>query len=125
MAGRPRTPAKILELRGAFKKDPQRWREDLQGVGPFDPHPPANLPQEICGCWREIVKQIVPEILTASDVTSIETMARLLLQIRMTSDLGAIREFRQWCNQYGMTAVGRTKIPPVEKDPGGNPFARV
>ena len=69
--------------------------------------------------------QIVPEILTASDVTSIEIMARLLLQIRMTSDMGAMREYRQWCAQYGLTAVGRTKIPPTVKDTGGNPFASV
>lgn len=123
--GRPRTPAKILELRGSWKKHPERRREDLEGNGSFDPHPPAHLPQELVGCWREIVAQIPPQILSGSDVTSIETMCRLLLQIRMTSDIGAIREYRMWCDRYGMTAVGRTKIPPVEKGPAGNPFANV
>ncbi len=98
---------------------------DLEGNGPFDPHPPAYLPQELAGCWREVVGQIPPQILTGSDVTSIETMARLLLQIRMTSDIAAIREYRMWADRYGMTAVGRTKIPPVSKDAGGNPYANV
>lgn len=122
MAGRPRTPAKILELRGSFRANPSRRRKDVEGVGAFDPHPPANLPQELCGCWREIVAQIPPEILSGSDATSVEQMARLLLQARMTSDLGAIRELRQWFGQYGLTAAGRAKIGTPAKAPAGNPF---
>lgn len=125
MAGRPRTPAKILELRGAFAKNPQRRREDIEGNGPFDPHPPAHLPQELVGCWHQIVSQINPVILTGSDVLSLETMARLLLQIRMTGDLAAIREFRMWCDRYGMNATARAKIPAQKKGDASNPFANV
>jgi len=121
MAGRPRTPSNILELRGAFKKNPQRARTDLEGVGPFDPTPPPDLPQELVRTWHEIVKQINPVVLTASDYSSIELMARLLLQARMTGDPGIIRELRQWFAQYGMTAVGRTKIP-ASKPRSDNPF---
>lgn len=125
MAGRPRTPAKILELRGSWKAHPERRREDIEGNGPFDPHPPANLPQELAGCWRDVVRQINPQILTGSDATSVETMARLLLQIRMTSDVVAIREYRMWCDRYGMTATGRAKIPAQKAGDSGNPFAKV
>lgn len=123
MAGRPRTPSNVLELKGAFKKDPQRRRVDMAGVGKFDSSPPSNLPQELVPAWREIVNQINPMILTASDNSSIELMARLMLQARLTGDVGIIKELRQWFAQYGMTAVGRTKIsatPPQEDNPFNN-----
>lgn len=123
---RPRQPAKILALNGAFKHNPQRAREDLEAVGPFDPNPPAALPQELVRSWREIVSQINPIILTASDQSSIELMARLLLQVRMTGDINNIRELRQWFGHFGMTPAGRAKLgTPVQKDRGGNPFAQV
>ncbi len=32
-------------------------------------------------------------------------------------------ELRQWFAQYGLTAVGRTKLAPPPKGKGGNPFA--
>lgn len=76
---RPRTPSNILELRGAFKNHPERRRKDLDGAGPFDPHPPATLPQELVSAWNEVVQQVNPAVLTASDSTSVEIMARLLL----------------------------------------------
>lgn len=121
MAGRPRTPSNVLELRGAFKKDPQRARTDLEGVGEFVSNPPTDLPQELVPAWRHIVSQINPIVLTASDYSSIELMARLWLQARLTGDVQIIKELRQWFAQYGMTAVGRTKIAGV-KSPGKNKF---
>lgn len=121
---RPRQSAKILELNGAFKHNPNRAREDLEGAGPFDDQPPAHLPQELVPSWREIVSQINPIILTASDRSAIELMARLLLQVRLTGDIENIRELRQWFGQYGMTAAGRAKLgTPKRKPSGGNQFA--
>ena len=121
---RPRTPSNILELRGSFKTHPERRRKDLEGVGAFDPQPPGHLPQELVPSWHEIVKQINPCVLTASDQSSVEIMARLMLQIRLTNDMECVREMRQWFGQYGLTAVGRAKLGTPKKDAGGsNPFA--
>lgn len=74
--------------------------------------------------WREIVGQINPAVLTASDNSSIELMSRLMLQARLTGDVQIIKELRQWFAQYGMTAVGRTKISvtPSQED---NPFSKL
>jgi hypothetical protein len=120
---RPRKPAAILAFTGAFKKDPQREREDLDGVGKFDTTPPQDLPQPLVPYWRKVVRQINPIVLTASDVSSVETMARLLAQFELTSDKSIATELRQWFSQYGMTAVGRTKLAPPRKKGGGNAFA--
>lgn len=119
---RPRTPAKILELRGAFKRNPDRKREDLEGIGSFDPSPPTNLQQELVPAWREIVSQINPVVLTGSDYLSIETMARLLWQYRLTSQSSVAAELRQWFAQYGLTAAGRAKLGAAPKKSGGNKF---
>src|SRR5688572_10347522 len=122
---RPRTPADILEFRGSFDKNPQRRREDLPGVGAFNPLPPKHLAQELVPAWTEIVAQINPVCLTGSDYLSIETMARLLVQFRMCGDKSIATELRQWFAQYGLTAVGRTKIAPPKKGGSGNKFADV
>lgn len=122
--GRPRTPSNVLDARGAFKKHPERRREDLPGVGEFNSSmPPPNLDQSLVPAWREIVSQINPICLTASDYISIETMARLLTMFRAMPDKSIATELRHWFAQYGMTAVGRTKISAPKKGGGGNPFA--
>jgi hypothetical protein len=121
--GRPRTPSNVLDMRGAFKKHPERKREDLEGVGAFDPHPPQDFPQPLVPYWRKVVRQINPIVLTASDYSSIEIMARLTAQFELTSDKSIATELRQWFAQYGMTAVGRTKLSPPKKPGGGNAFA--
>jgi hypothetical protein len=120
---RPRTPSNVLELRGSFDKHPERRREDLEGVGEFNPHPPPSLHQSIVPFWREVVSQINPIVLTASDYSSIKIMARLAHDFDLTGDKTIATELRQWFSQYGMTAVGRTKLSPPKKKGGGNKFA--
>lgn len=122
---RPRTPSNVLELKGSFKTHPERRREDLKGVGPFDPMPPATLPQELVAAWREIVAQINPIVLTASDRSAVELMTRLWVQAKLTNDIAVVKELRQWFAQFGMTPVGRTKLPAPKPEGGGNTFADV
>lgn len=123
MAGRPRTPAKILELKGAWKKDPQRRRSSVGGSGEFNRQPPSYMPQECVRAWNFIVEQVPPGVLTASDYASVEIMARLQSQIWMTGSLDSIKELRQWFGQYGMTASAREKIAAKGVEQTGNPFA--
>lgn len=121
--GRPRTPSNVLELRGSFKTHPERRREDLAGVGAFNPMPPPDLLASLVPYWKKIVDQINPVVLTASDVSSVSVMARILCQFELTGDLQHAKELRQWFAQFGMTPVGRTKIAAPKKGPGGNPYA--
>lgn len=122
---RPRTPSNVLDMRGAFKKHPERKREDLQGVGDFNSTPPQWLAAPIVPAWHRVVSQINPAVLTGSDTESIAVMARLLSQFELTSDKTYATELRQWFSQYGMTAVGRTKLAAPKKGGGGNPFLNV
>jgi hypothetical protein len=121
---RPRTPSNVLELRGAFKRNPQRRREPVAPAGEFDPQPPAHMPQECARAWQWLVQQIPPGVLTASDHAAMEIMARLQTQIWM-GQLQFVSELRQWFGQYGLTAAAREKIGAKKPDGSGNPFANL
>lgn len=121
MSGRPRTPAKILELKGAFKKDPQRRRVDAEGAGPFTGEPPTHLPQDAVRAWRYLVERLPKAALSSSDDVAVEVTARLLTQF-WAGNIAVVTEMRQWLGKLGMTPVDRAKIPgaPPQTD---NPFA--
>lgn len=119
---RPRTPSNVLELRGAFKHNPQRRREPVQPCGEFDPAPPEHLPRDCVRAWHWIVKQIPPSVLTASDYSSVETMATLQARFWLTGDLDYAKELRLWFGQYGLTAAAREKIAAKPTKPR-NPFS--
>lgn len=122
---RPRTPSNVLELRGAFKKHPERRRQPVEPAGEFDPAPPDHIPRDHVRAWHWIVKQIPPGVLTASDYSSVETMAGLQARVWMTGELDYIKELRQWLGQYGLTAAAREKIGAKKPAKSGNPFANV
>lgn len=75
---RPREPARILELRGAFRANPQRRREDAPGAGPFNAEPPEHLHPTTARAWRYLVPRLPRVVLTASDEPAVEAAARVL-----------------------------------------------
>lgn len=78
---RPRKPTNVLELTGAFKKDPQRRREDAEPVGELTA-PPAHINGAVLHAWKEIAKYAPRDVLTNSDRLSLELAANLLAQFR-------------------------------------------
>ena len=120
--GRPRTPATVLELRGSFKKDPQRKRIDAEGAGAFERDPPTHLEQEILPAWRYIVDRLPKVSLTSSDEVCVEVAARCLAGIWKLGVIGlTTSEFKRLVDalgkalaKLGMTPVDRTRIPPAE-----------
>lgn len=121
--GRPRTPSNVLQLRGAFNKNPQRKREDMPGVGEFNKEPPQHLPQDCVRAWNEVVKRVPPAALTQTDELAVEICATLMATWWLTRDIDVLKEIRQWFAQLGMTPVARTKMPSPPKRDAGNPFA--
>lgn len=121
---RPRTPSNILELRGAFKKDPQRTRVDAAGAAAFERDPPAHLTADAVPAWRYLVDRLPKVALSSSDEIGVEIAAKLLARHWLigASDLDTIKELRQWLGKLGMTPVDRTKMPSTPPD-DKNPFA--
>lgn len=82
--GRPRTPTTVLELRGAFAKNPKRGRERAH-----EPAPPAGLgrPPKYFdaadrACWRELERVCERGVCTRMDRPKAELAARLWAQFR-------------------------------------------
>jgi len=76
--GRPRKPAALLELSGAFRKNPDRRRADE----PKDPRalgePPGRLPVEAIPYWEELATMVGGGVLTFRDRWVVEIAARLM-----------------------------------------------
>ena len=119
---RQRVPAKILELRGAFKAHPERRRQDAEGAGAFDPQPPAHLPAAVVPAWQYIVARLPKVAVYESDAVTVEMAARLLAQCWLSPDVGALRELRQWLSALGMSPQSRTKIPPAPRSASDSAF---
>lgn len=111
---RPRKSSKVLELQGAFRKDPQRAR-------PEEPQPTVRLPESAPDhlsdaakkCWLEL-KRIAPEgVLFESDGPSIEVCANLLAEYRSDPDAfpsNRLGHLRAAINALGMNPGERSKI---------------
>lgn len=128
MRGRPRTSAKILQLRGAFIKDPQRAREDLPGVGEFDPDPPPGLTGREIAAWKDLVAALPKIVLTGTDRAGVMQMARLWAALLETPPhspdfVKLDSAFRQWCIQNAMTPLARMKFGTDVKAKAKSRFA--
>jgi hypothetical protein len=131
---RPRTPSNVLELRGAFAKNPQRRRKDAEGAGPFNAEPPVDLPAAAAPAWRALAQRVPKISLSSSDEVALGQAARVLAGIWTLDQQGGAAnplfpklssELRQWLIQLGMTPQARTKIPQAPEKTGGIAFADV
>lgn len=120
---RPRTPTNVLELRGAFKKNPDRARVDPPteaGLGA----PPSYLNKAECHIWKEIESRAPAGVLTRSDRLAVEQMCYLVYRIRTQPDDVKVAErnlLRSYLGQFGMTPADRAKISAAPEKPS-NPF---
>jgi phage terminase small subunit len=125
---RPRTAAKILELRGSFKTHPERRRQDAEGAGEFQIDPPTHLTPDAVPAWRYLVERLPRVTLSSSDEVAVESAAVVLAGMWQLSKMsgalaplspafkGLSAELRQWLQQLGMTPAARTKIAPAPDD---------
>ena len=122
-----RQPTAVLELRGAFKKDPQRRKLRANEPKPETAIglPPDRLDVQDKAAWDEIVSQCCPGVLTGSDRLVVELAARLLAELWETGrdfHNAKLRVLRSMLMSFGMTPADRSKVsvPPKEAI---NPFA--
>ncbi len=120
---RPRTATKVLELKGAFAKDPQRKRtEEPEPTVALPESAPDHLTPEAQACWLEL-KRIAPEgVLFESDGPSVELCANLLAEYRqdpVAFPSNRLGHLRAAINALGMNPGERSKIvvPKKGKEP--------
>lgn len=124
---RPRKPSKILELTGAFAKNPQR-RAARAGepvvTAPLGP-PPARLTDPlVIEAWRELAA--AGSWFTAADRPLVESTAHMLANAWRVKWAMAAPEFSALHRAYGylgLTPSDRSKVKVPEAPKPANRFA--
>lgn len=120
-----RTPTKILELKGAFKKNPNRKREGEPIVDvKFESEPPVYFSDEQKECWHELVGLVPAGVLTGADKIQVEITACLLAEFRGMKGGVATDRITRLCTEMGKLGLNpsaRASLS-VEK-PKGNKFS--
>ena len=127
---RPRNPTALLELTGAFKKNPQRRkaRENEPIADGAIGEIPRGLPPGVRAAWREIVRDCPAGVLTSADRIAVRSAARLLAaENRGDIAVGERAQLHKILGDLGMTPRGRAyvQVAPPPRKPGetGNAFA--
>ena len=121
---RPRTSAAVLEMKGSFKKDPQRAREDAKVNKPIG-EPPKTLTPFQLKIWKEIVSKIPHGIAGDADESIVEMVVILFSEFRENSAEFTAAKYgvlHRLLSDLGMTPQGRAKIGAAPKAKSSNPF---
>ncbi len=127
--GRNRTPSNILDLRGAFEKNPQRRREEPEVERELG-EPPPHFDEARRAAWAEIVSHAPAGVLTRADRIAVEMLADLLTRYRasMAPDGEKFtsadrRDLMALLARFGMTAADRSRVAaPKEREEQGDLF---
>jgi hypothetical protein len=109
---RPRTPTNVLELRGAFNKNPQRKRpNEPKATGEIGSFALGSCdPAEI---WNELVGSCPQNVLTNADRMALEIAVEYLRQFRtdpMRCSSERVKTLIGLLARFGMTPSDRAKL---------------
>lgn len=117
-------PSKVLEMRGAHRKHPERKRKHepvpRAGIGPA----PRHLTPGQAAIWDEIVGITPAGVLGDSDRVSLESLVKLVDDMRQDFSKFTGSKMSQMISllaRFGLTPADRTRIS-VPSGKGGNEF---
>lgn len=121
---RHKQPAELAKLKGADKRNPQRYTKEPPKSGKPLGKPPAHLEQDVVDAWKELEKCALPGVLTASDRFIMEVASSLLAEFRANST-----EFKAAKYSHLIGCLARRELTPTdrqklgaERPQEGNPF---
>lgn len=126
---RPRTASNVLELKGAFKKNPSRGKERANEPVPVGDigDPPKRFKPAERACWKEIVELCHAGTLCTADRLIVEHASMLLAHLRAEKWEVHPTILVRWeaaLGKLGLTPADRSKVK-VQKSPPKNPFAEL
>ena len=99
---RPRTATKILELKGAFKVNPERKRPaEPEGRAGFPARAPAGLTKFQKQAWAEIVKAVPDGVLTGSDLPAVKMVVSLYAEFLEEGIKMPYQHMARLCTEMG------------------------
>ncbi len=114
---RPRTSAKILELRGSFKRNPQRRRYERPRGQPLNPDPDSSWSAPLKRMWRELIADAPEGMYEQSDRGALRVYAQLLV-LQDEAEPGSrmwirlINTALKYHNHLGLTPRSRERLAP-------------
>lgn len=124
---RPRKPTNVLELSGAFRKNPSRGRARSNEPRPTDDvgPPPGRLGADVTEAWNELVAMAHPGTLSSSDRAFMEYAAKVWLAVKSSDEIDpklGIR-FEAVIARLGMSPADRSRVAVRKPKSEENPFA--
>ena len=124
--GRPRKPTSILELTGAFDKNPARALKRVNEPIPSGEigDPPAYFNEFLREIWAELVDEAAPGVMKRSDRKALEAWCQIVAFIRVgAADSALFSQNKAYAQQFGMTPAARSLVEVPQED-NGNEFAK-
>lgn len=121
---RHKQPEALAKLKGATKKNPQRYKKKAPTSTKPVGTAPAHMSPAARDAWAELVKYALTGVLTGADRLVMEVTATLLAQFRadpLEMPAAKITQLVGCLARLGLTPADRQKLG-VEKPPEGNPF---
>jgi phage terminase small subunit len=125
MAGRPRTPSNLLELKGAYKRNPNRRHHAEPVPTKKIGLPPRTFDKAHKKIWRELVRCFELASLGNSDRLALEVLCCLTHEFRKDPESFQAAKHGRMSSLIGLFGgmpAMRSKIQ-VKKKPQANAFA--
>lgn len=122
--GRHKQPAAIARLKGADKKDPQRYRTTCITADIALGDPPEHLSSHTAEAWTHLALYATPGVLTGHDRFIVEIAACLLADMRadpLTFPAGKLSQLVSCLARMGLTPSDRQRIR-IPAPSTANPF---
>ena len=110
---RPRTATKILDARGAFKKHPERKRQDPKCSSPFPVKAPGHLSPIQVKWWHKIKRAVPDGVLAGADIFAVELAAVLWSEFVVDPagmSNGRLSQMRAALGCLGLSPADRAKL---------------
>ena len=123
---RPRKPTAVLEMTGAFRRNPDRKKareSEPKTAGPIGP-PPAHLSEpssfgtKLVEIWNELAAQAPEGVLTVSDREQFATLVKVTAEIRRPGAVkpALIAAQQKLLSLFAMNPVARAQHGAGAKD---------
>ena len=126
---RPRKPSNVLEMSGAFRKNPKRAIGRTNEPIPSGEigEPPEHLNERERELWHEFVRECPQGVAKNSDRFALMALCKIAYKIESggfdltAADYAMLKTYLQ---QFGMTPVSRSMVQ-VKQDDNGNEFSEI
>jgi hypothetical protein len=114
-----RKPSKVLQLSGAFAKNPNRTRTNPTPRGPIG-SAPRQVPITFHKAWYLFLKACTEGVLAEHDRLAVEIAASLFVQFRATpAEFPAVKlaRMQSLLGDLGMTPAAASRVTPHRASP--------